>query len=122
MKKIAYIAIAFAFGFVAFIIGRNSVTPTAQVVEKPVVGEIIPENYIPLDECIPLEDISICYTSKSEYPCFELCDVGNQLGDPNNRSYKDIMQEIWSWYYSVEESDQGVTITNEDGSTFWIEK
>lgn len=53
----------------------------------------IPEGYIKLDECIPLEDIA-CYSYKDGYPCFELKDVGNQLDDPHNRSYEDIMNVV----------------------------
>ena len=49
--------------------------------------------YIP-DGYIALEDIACCFIGQYDYPCFELKDVGNQLDDPNNRSYIDIMESL----------------------------
>lgn len=54
----------------------------------------IPDDYIALDQCIPLEDIACGFIGQYDYPCFELKDVGNQLDDPNNRSYIDIMESL----------------------------
>ena len=54
----------------------------------------IPDDYIALDQCIPLEDIVCGFIGQYDYPCFELKDVGNQLDDPNNRSYIDIMESL----------------------------
>ena len=54
----------------------------------------IPKNYIPLEECIPLEDIACYFIDEYDYPCFELKDVGNQLDNPNNVSYEKIMKKI----------------------------
>lgn len=79
-RKIVYITTTAVIGMAAFFIGQST--------------SAIPQDYIELEKCIPLEDIAYCYTSKSDYPCFELKDVGNQLDNPGNRSYADIMQEI----------------------------
>lgn len=49
---------------------------------------------ISLENCIPLEDIACCYVNENGYICFELCDIGNQLDNPNNRSYADIMESL----------------------------
>lgn len=54
----------------------------------------IPDGHIALDQCIPLEDIACCFIGQYDYPCFELKDVGNQLDDPDNRSYVDIMESL----------------------------
>ena len=61
-------------------------------IEKRV--EVVPDNYIPLDECIPLKDVACYFIDGYNYPCFELKDVGNQLDSPNNRSYVDIMDSL----------------------------
>lgn len=61
-------------------------------VEKRV--EVVPDGYIPLDECIPLEDIACYFINGYGYPCFELKDVKNQLDNPNNRSYAEIMEGL----------------------------
>ena len=52
------------------------------------------EKEIPLENCIPLEDIAYCYINENGYICFELYDIGNQLDNPNNRSYMDIMESL----------------------------
>lgn len=54
--------------------------------------EAIPDGYIALNECIPLSDVACCFIDGYDYPCFELKDVGNQLDNPDNRSYADIME------------------------------
>lgn len=61
---------------------------------KTEIIQYIPDGYIALDQCIPLEDIACCFIGQYDYPCFELKDVGNQLDDPNNRSYIDIMKSL----------------------------
>lgn len=61
---------------------------------KTEIISYIPDNYIALDQCVPLEDIAGCFIGAYDYPCFELKDVGNQLDDPGNRSYADIMESL----------------------------
>ena len=61
---------------------------------KTEIIQYIPDGYIALDQCIPLEDIACCFIGQYDYPCFELKDVGNQLDDPNNRSYIVIMESL----------------------------
>lgn len=69
-------------------------TTQAKTTEIEKVVEVIPNGYIKLTECIPLEDISCYFRNEYDYPCLELKDVGNQLDNPNNRSYEDIMKEL----------------------------
>lgn len=52
------------------------------------------EGYVKLEECIPLEDVSCYFIGKYDYPCFELKDYGNQLDNPQNRTYEDIMASL----------------------------
>ena len=56
--------------------------------------EVVPDAYIKLDDCIPLEDIAYCFIDNSDYICFELKDIGYQLDDISNRSYTDIMNDL----------------------------
>lgn len=58
------------------------------------VREIIPDNYISLDDCIPLQDVACCFIDGYDYPCFEIGDIMHQLDDGNNRSYADIMDNL----------------------------
>lgn len=70
------------------------ISGTTQAKTITVEKEVIPDGYISLDECIPLEDIACYFIDGYDYPCFELKDVGNQLDNPNNRSYVDIMEGL----------------------------
>lgn len=64
---------------------------TAQ--SKTVTKEVIPNNYIALDECILLSDIAGYYIDKYDYICFELKDITKQNDDPNGKSYRDIISK-----------------------------
>ncbi|UVN02449.1 MAG: hypothetical protein [Bacteriophage sp.] len=55
---------------------------------------IVPDGYIRLDECIPLDDIAYYFIDNYDYPCFELKDTLYQLEDRNNASYEEIMKKI----------------------------
>ena len=63
------------------------------------VRQIIPDNYISLDDCIPLQDVACCFIDGYDYPCFEIGDITHQLDDENNRSYADIMDSITNETY-----------------------
>lgn len=56
--------------------------------------EVIPQNYISLDKCIPLGDICGWYYDKYDYICFELGDIGKQLDNPNGKIYNDIISDL----------------------------
>ena len=86
MKKIIKISIIGAMVMGSYFLGISQT-------KKEVITRI-PEGYIALDQCIPLEDIACCFIGAYDYPCFELKDVGNQLDDPGNRSYVDIMASL----------------------------
>lgn len=91
MKKKILTITLFAVVAVSSFAAGTTQTKTTEV-EK--VIEVVPDGYIKLTECIPLEDISCYFRDGYDYPCFELKDVGNQLDNPDNRSYEDIMKEL----------------------------
>lgn len=78
----------------AYLLGTTQAETITKVQTVTEIKEVIPDNYIPLDECIPLEDVACYFIDGYDYPCFELKDVENQLDNPNNRSYEDIMESL----------------------------
>lgn len=72
-------------------IQAETVRPVQAVTETK---EVIPDGYIPLDECVPLQDIACCFINDNGYLCFELKDTKNQLDNKHNRSYADIVNEL----------------------------
>lgn len=71
---------------------KTDMTIITKTVTKEV--EVIPDNYIPLDKCIPLDDVCGWYYDKYDYICFELEDIGKQLDNPNGKSYNDIIADL----------------------------
>lgn len=78
----------------AYLLGTTQAETITEVQTVTEIKEVIPDGYIPLDECIPLEDVACYFIDEYDYPCFELKDVGNQLDDDCNRSYADIMEGL----------------------------
>ena len=71
---------------------------------------------------IPISDISLVYTDSLGYTTFQLKDYGNINDDPNNISYAEIKQMINSYYKSVRETADSVTVTEPNGNTWTIRK
>lgn len=69
----------------------ETVTETQKVIETV---KVIPDGYIALNECIPLEDIACCFVDEYDYPCFGLKDVATQYNADDTRSYADIMSQL----------------------------
>ena len=90
IKAIVTIAIVGIMLVISYLIGTTQ--PKTKVIREQI--EVIPDGYIKLDECIPLDDISCYFIDENNYYCFELKDIGNQLDDPSNRSYSDIMHDL----------------------------
>lgn len=78
----------------AYLLGTTQAETITEVQTIEKIVEVIPDGYIKLEECIPLEDVACYFINGYDYPCFELKDVGNQLDNPNNRSYADIMESL----------------------------
>lgn len=79
-KKALYIIITVTFCIMAYLSGIKHAETIAEVKAAEKVANTIPDTYIPLNECIPLEDVACYYTNDSGYICLELKDVQYQVG------------------------------------------
>lgn len=100
IKTIGTIAIIAVIAIGSFCLGTTQaktitdIQTVTEIKEVEKVVEVVPDGYIKLDECIPLEDIASHFIDSDDYICFELKDVGYQLDDSSNRSYTDIMNVL----------------------------
>ena len=78
---------------VMFLVTAVLVT-TSYYIGTTQAATIVPDGYIRLDECIPLDDIAYYFIDDADYPCFELKDTLYQLEDKSNASYEEIMKKI----------------------------
>lgn len=98
IEKIGIIAVMGIISVCSYMAGTTqakteTVTKTiTKTVTKEV--EVIPDSYISLDKCIPLNDVCGWYYDKYDYICFELGDIGKQLDNPNGKSYNDIISDL----------------------------
>ena len=63
------------------------------------VRQIIPDNYISLDDCIPLQDVACCFIDGYDYPCFEIGDITHQLDDSATEYGLQLYFEDGTGYY-----------------------
>lgn len=94
IKTIGIIAVIIIMSVCSYIAGttQTKTETVTKTITKEV--EIIPDNYISLDKCIPLDDIVGYYIDSNDYICFSLADYNNQLDDTANTSYNDILSSI----------------------------
>lgn len=71
---------------------------------------------------IPISDISLVYTDSLGYTTLQLKDYGCVGDDPNNISYTEIKQMVNSYYVSVREATDSVTVTEPNGNIWSIRK
>lgn len=71
---------------------------------------------------IPISDISLVYTDSLGYTTLQLKDYGCVADDPNNISYATIKSMVNSYYTSVRETENSVTVTEPNGNTWSIRK
>ncbi len=71
---------------------------------------------------IPISDISLVYTDSLGYTTLQLKDYGCVNNDPNNISYQEIKSMVNSYYASVRETENSVTVTEFNGNTWSIRK
>lgn len=71
---------------------------------------------------IPVSDIALVYTDSLGYTTLQLKDYGCVADDPNNISYETIKQMVNSYYASVREATDSVTVTEPNGNTWIIRK
>ena len=71
---------------------------------------------------IPISDVSLVYTDSLGYTTLQLKDYGCVGDDPNNISYQEIKQMVNSYYASVRETTDSVTVTEPNGNSWSIRK
>lgn len=71
---------------------------------------------------IPISDIALVYTDSLGYTTLQLKDYGCIGDDPNNISYETIKQIVNSYYVSVKETTDSVTVTEPNGNSWSIRK
>ena len=71
---------------------------------------------------IPISDIALVYTDLLGYTTLQLKDYGCIGDDPNNISYQEIKFMINSYYASVRETTDSVTVTEPNGNSWSIRK
>ena len=94
IKTIGTIATIVIMSVCSYIAGTTQAK--TETVTKTITKEVevIPDNYISLDKCIPLDDVCGWYYDKYDYICCELGDIGKQLDNPNGKSYNDIIADL----------------------------
>lgn len=71
---------------------------------------------------IPLSDIALVYTDSLGYTTLQLKDYGCVNNNPNNISYQEIKSMVNSYYASVRETENSVTVTEPNGNSWSIRK
>lgn len=71
---------------------------------------------------IPISDIALVYTDPLGYTTLQLKDYGYVADDPNNISYQEIKQMVNSYYTSVRETTDSVTVTEPNGNSWTVRK
>lgn len=71
---------------------------------------------------IPVSDIALVYTDSLGYTTLQLKDYGCVGDDPNNISYTKIKQMVNSYYVSVREATDSVTVTEPNGNIWTVRK
>lgn len=94
LKTIGTIAMIGIIPVFAYWSGTTQAKAPTEVQTITETREAVPDGYIPLNECIPLQDVACCFINDYGYPCFEIGDITHQLDDNNNRSYADIMDSL----------------------------
>lgn len=90
----------------------DSIIKVSNVQKKQVKPEI----------SIPVSDIALVYTDSLGYTTLQLKDYGCIGDDPNNISYETIKQMVNSYYVSVKETTDSVTVTEPNGNSWSIRK
>lgn len=71
---------------------------------------------------IPVSDIALVYTDFLGYTTLQLKDYGCINDDPNSISYQEIKQMVNSYYVSIMETTDSVTVTEPNGNIWSIRK
>lgn len=90
----------------------DSIIKVSNVQKKQVKPEI----------SIPVSDIALVYTDSLGYTTLQLKDYGCVADDPNNISYETVKQMVNSYYVSVREATDSVTVTEPNGNSWTVRK
>lgn len=71
---------------------------------------------------IPISDVSLVHTDSLGYTTLQLKDYGCVGDDPNGISYQEIKSIVNSYYASVREATDSVTVTEPNGNSWSIRK
>lgn len=83
---------------------------------------MVPKKKAKPEISIPVSDISLVYTDSLGYTTLQLKDYGCVGDDPNNISYETIKQMVNSYYTSVMETTDSVTVTEPNGNSWTVRK
>ena len=89
---------------------------TALTITTPKVNQAKPEI------SIPISDIALVYTDSLGYTTLQLKDYGRVGDNPNGISYETIKSMVNSYYASVKETTDSVTVTEPNGNSWTIRK
>lgn len=82
----------------------------------------VPKKQAKPEISIPISDIALVYTDSLGYTTLQIKDYGCVADDPNNISYQEIKQMVNSYYVSVRETVDSVTVTEPNGNIWSIRK
>lgn len=82
----------------------------------------VPKKQAKPEISIPISDIALVYTDSLGYTTLQIKDYGCIGDDPNNISYETIKQMVNSYYTSVKETVNSVTVTEPNGNIWSIRK
>lgn len=92
IEKIGIIAVMGIMLIGAYLLGT---TETKTIIKtNTTTKEVIPDGYIAIENCIPLEDIAGWYYDKYDYLTFSLKDTTRQLNSFHGKSYDDIIADL----------------------------
>lgn len=83
---------------------------------------MVPKKKAKPEISIPVSDIALVYTDSLGYTTLQLKDYGCVADDPNNISYETVKQIVNSYYVSVREATDSVTVTEPNGNIWSIRK
>lgn len=82
----------------------------------------VPKKQVKPEISIPISDIALVYTDSLGYTTLQLKDYSCLADDPQNISYTEIKSMINSYYTSVRETTDSVTVTEPNGNSWSIRK